>query len=229
MSPSATAAPSARFSGFPAEAFEFYDALADNNTRAWWAEHKGEYQRYVREPLEALMGELAGEFGQPHLFRPHRDTRFSKDATPIKDHQGAVMQVEDAIAYYVQLSANGLMVGGGWYAPQGQQVARYRSSVEGPAGAELERILRSLRRRFTVDTNQVATRPRGYSADHPRLDLLRNRHLVAMRTHAADAQLGSRAALTAVRSDWRAIRPLVEWLADYVGPASDPGSDPDLD
>ena len=25
------------------------------------------------------------------------------------------------------------------------------------------------------------------------------------------------------RADWRAIRPLIEWLADYVGPAQDPG------
>ncbi len=218
----------ARFDGFPAEAFDFYDALAANNTKSWWAEHKAEYERCIREPLQALVDELADEFGAPHLFRPYRDVRFSKDASPIKDHQGAVMQVEDSIAYYVQVSARGLMVGGGWYAPQGQQVARYRTSVDGPAGAELERIVRSLARRFEVDGDPVKTRPRGYDADHPRIDLLRNRALIVMRTYPAGPPLASRSALTRVRSDWRSIRPLVEWLADYVGPASDPASDPEL-
>jgi uncharacterized protein (TIGR02453 family) len=213
----------ARFEGFPAEAFDFYDALAANNTRPWWNEHKADYQRYVRDPLVALLGELQSEFGDAHIFRPYRDSRFSKDKAPIKDHQGGVVQVEDAIAYYVQVSANGLMVAGGWYAPEGDQIARYRVSVDGPAGAELERILTSVRRRFEVDGRPLKTRPRGYELDHPRIDLLRNRALTVARTYPMSPTLGTRKALTTVRADWRAMRPLIEWLADYVGPATDPG------
>ena len=211
-----------RFTGFSSEAFEFYDALTANNTRPWWNEHKAEYQRVVREPLDDLLAELSDEFGAPHVFRPYRDARFSKDKSPMKDHQGAVVQVEDAIVYYVQVSSAGLMVAGGWYAPQGQQIVRYRESVDGPVGAELERIVASLGRRFTVEGNPLKTRPRGYDADNPRIALLRNRQLTAGRTYAVDASLGTRKALTIVRSDWRAMRPLIEWLADYVGPATDP-------
>ncbi|MDI1291001.1 MAG: DUF2461 domain-containing protein [bacterium] len=214
-----------RFAGFPSEAFEFYDVLSVNNTRPWWNEHKAEYQRVVREPLDDLLAELSDEFGTPHVFRPYRDARFSKDKTPIKDHQGAVVQVEDAIVYYVQISSAGLMVAGGWYAPQGQQTARYRESVDGPVGSELERIVASLGRRFTVQGNPVKTKPRGYEIDNPRIGLLRNRQLTAGRTYEVDASLGTRKALATVRSDWRALRPLVEWLADYVGPATDPSLD----
>jgi uncharacterized protein (TIGR02453 family) len=212
-----------RFEGFPAEAFDFYDALAANNTRPWWNEHKADYQRFVRDPLVALLDELRGEFGDAHIFRPYRDSRFSKDKTPIKDHQGGVVQVEDAIAYYVQVSANGLMVAGGWYAPEGDQIARYRASVDGPAGAELERVLKGLGRRFEIDGRPLKTRPRGYELDHPRIDLLRNRALTVSRTYPMTPALGTRKALTTVRTDWRAMRPLIEWLADYVGPATDPG------
>ncbi len=214
-----------RFSGFSSEAFDFYDALAANNTRPWWNEHKADYQRVVREPLEALLAELSDEFGTPHLFRPYRDSRFSKDKTPIKDHQGAVVQVEDAIVYYVQVSAAGLMVAGGWYAPQGQQLVRYRESVDGPVGVELERIVASLERRFTVDGRPVKTRPRGYELDNPRIALLRNRQLTASRTYPVSAALGTRKVLTTVRGDWRAMRPMLDWLADYVGPATDPSLD----
>lgn len=214
-----------RFSGFSSEAFDFYDALAANNTRPWWNEHKADYERLVRGPLEALLAELSDEFGTPHLFRPYRDSRFSKDKTPIKDHQGAVVQVEDAIVYYVQISAAGLMVAGGWYAPQGQQIVRYRESVDGPVGAELGPILASLARRFTVEGRPLKTRPRGYEIDNPRIALLRNRQLTVSRTYPVNAVLGTRKVLTTVRTDWRAMRPMIDWLADYVGPAIDPSLD----
>jgi uncharacterized protein (DUF2461 family) len=40
------------FTGFPAEAFEFYERLGADNSRSFWAEHKGEYDRAVRRPFE---------------------------------------------------------------------------------------------------------------------------------------------------------------------------------
>jgi uncharacterized protein (TIGR02453 family) len=211
-----------RFNGIPAEAFEFYERLSADNTRAWWQANRGDYECYVREPLTELVDELTEEFGAAKLFRPYRDARFSKDKTPIKDHQGAVVGVEDAVAYYVQISANGLMTAGGWYAPEGQQVQHYREAVDSAAGAELARIVASLAKRFEVDGNPLKTQPRGYEADHARIDLLRNRRLVVSRTYPVAGWMGTRKALTAVRADWRATRPLVEWLADRVGPAIDP-------
>lgn len=210
------------FTGFPAEAFEFYEALADHNTRPWWQEHKAEYERAVKAPMLALLAELADEFGEGKLFRPYQDTRFSKDKRPIKDHQGGVVATEDAMGYYVQVSASGLMVAGGWYDAQGQQLARFRDAAAGPAGAELARMLGPLRRRFTVEGNELATRPRGIDPDHPRIELLRMRRVTVARTYPVGPELGTRTALTRVRADWRAMRPLIEWLADYVGPATDP-------
>ncbi|MFN8169465.1 MAG: DUF2461 domain-containing protein [Candidatus Nanopelagicales bacterium] len=104
-----------RFTGFPAEAFEFYEALRADNTKTFWAAHKDDYQRAVRAPLEALMAELEPEFGPASVFRPYRDVRFSKDKTPYKDHQGAFCGAEDGVGWYVQVSADGLMVAGGWW------------------------------------------------------------------------------------------------------------------
>lgn len=216
------AAAASGFGGFPAEAFDFYEALADNNTRTWWNEHKPEYERAVKGPLQALLDELSAEFGVGKLFRPYNDTRFAKGKPPIKEHQGAVVELEDAVAYYVQVSAGGVMVAGGWYAPQGPQIHRFREAVDGPRGAELERLVVAARRRFDVDGRPLKTRPKGYDADNPRIDLLRYRALTVARTYPVGADLGTRKALTMVRNDWRAMRPLLEWLADNVGPGSDP-------
>ncbi len=213
-----------KFAGFPAEAFEFYDALATDNTREWWQQHKAEYERNVRDPLTALLAELEPEFGAGHLFRPYRDTRFSKDKTPIKDHQGAVVSLEDSIGYYVQISGQGLMVAGGWYAPQGPQVARFREAVDGPRGAELEALVRKAQRRFHVDGQPLKTKPKGYDIDHPRIELLRFRALTVDRHYPAGPNLRGRKPLSLVKADWRAMRPLMEWLADNVGPATAPGT-----
>ncbi len=212
-----------RFTGFPVEAFEFYDKLAGNNTRPWWQQHKADYERHVRDPLLALTGELAAEFGAARLFRPYRDTRFSKDKTPIKDHQGAAVYLEDALGYYVQVSASGLFVAGGWYSPQGQQLQRFRDAVSsGHAGHVRGLIKKASKQGWEVDGQPVKTRPRGVPADDPNLDLLRMRMLTLGRNYPVEPWLGTRKALTVVRSGWRQIRPLLEWLADTVGPAADP-------
>jgi uncharacterized protein (TIGR02453 family) len=220
--------PTTHFTGLPAEAFEFYDQLAANNTREWWRAHREQYEAYVRTPLEALLADLEPEFGQGHLFRPYRDTRFAKDKSPIKDHQGVFIGVEDAVGYYVQVSATGLMVAGGWYAPQGQQVHRFRGAIEAGHAAGVRSMIRDLEKKgWAVDGQPLKTRPRGVDPDHPDLDLLRFRALTASRTDEPQAWMGTRKAFTTVRAGWRQLRPLTEWLGEHVGPAVDPALPPE--
>ena len=220
--------PTHTFTGLPAEAFDFYVALEANNTRPWWQEHRADYEEHVRGPLGALVAELEPEFGQGHLYRPYRDARFSKDKTPIKDHQGAVVGLEDSVGYYVQVSATGLMVAGGWYAPAGQQIVRFREAIEAGHAAEVRRMLATLGKQgWEIDGRPLKTRPRGVDPDHPDLDLLRMRALTAATHYPVEPWLGSRKALTTVRTGWRQLRPLMEWLADHVGPATDPALPPE--
>ena len=212
------------FTGFPQRAFTFYADLAANNTKAWWLEHRAEYDDCVKTPLQALTDALAGEFGPAKLFRPYNDQRFHR-GEPLKTHQGAAVAIEDAVAYYVQVGADGLFVAGGWYQPGGRQLARYRDAVAGPAGAELVRRVRAVPRRFTLGTDALATRPRGVDPDHPRLEQLRYRRLTLGTTYDGVGWLHTQRALDVVRKDWRAMQPLLEWLADHVGPFGEPDED----
>lgn len=216
-----------KFDGIPAAAFDFYDELVANNSKSWWTEHRADYERFVREPMTALLDALAGEFGPGRLFRPYNNTRFHKNLPPIKEHQGGVVHVEDAIAYYVQVSGAGLLTAGGWYSAQGQQLASYRTSVAGPAGSELARIMRTFDKSWTVEGDPLKTHPRGFDPAHPRIDLLRNRRLSVSREYAPSAQLGTAKVVDLVRKDWRKVQPLIEWLADNVGPAAEPAHEPD--
>ena len=216
--------PSQPFTGFPDDALAFYEGLAADNSKSYWAAHKLVYEAAVREPMLALLAGLEDEFGPGHAFRPYRDVRFSKEKTPYKDHQGGFVEVGDAVGYYVQISASGLLVAGGWYSPQGEQLARYRSVVDGSAGAELERILAEVDAAgYEVGGDQLKTRPRGVDPEHPRLELLRYRSVTASRSYEPEPWLPTASALDHVRSGWCAMAPLIEWLAASVGPGADPG------
>lgn len=211
-----------RFSGFPVEAFEFYDALTAENTKAWWAAHKAEYDALVRTPMVDLLAELEDEFGTGHVFRPYRDVRFAKDKTPYKDHQGGFVGAEDSIGWYVQVSRSGLMVAGGWYAAEGKQLQRYRDAVDSPVVVGLERALRvATKAGLELGGDVMKTRPRGVPEDHPHLGLLRHRTLTVERHHGIEPWMSTRTALSRVRREWRAMAPLVDWLVDHVGPADD--------
>lgn len=211
------------FSGIPAEAFDFYDALAADNTKTFWTEHKGDYERYVRDPLRTLATELEPAFGPAHLYRPYRDVRFSKDKTPYKDHQGMFMELRNGLGWYLQLSSAGLMVAAGWYQSDSEQVQRYRERVASDDGDRLEAMLDDLQSAgYEVGGNQLKTRPRGVDADHPHLELLRYRSLYVTRTWQPAAWMGTREAVDRVGGAWEQARSFTDWLAGVVGPGDAP-------
>jgi uncharacterized protein (TIGR02453 family) len=135
------------FTGFPDEGLVFYEGLEADNSKTYWTRSKDVYESCVRVPMQALVEALAGEFGPAKLFRPYRDVRFSNDKTPYKTHQGAVVDSggRGAGAWYVQISAEGLRVGGGAWRLESDQVDRYRRAVaddvQGPRlRAEVDRL-----------------------------------------------------------------------------------------
>lgn len=204
--------------GIPAEAFDFYDHLAVDNSKDFWAEHKGEYEQFVREPLRALADVMEPDFGQARLYRPYRDMRFSNDKTPYKDHQGCLFAAENGLGWYVQVSAHGLMVAGGWYGSTAPQVKRYREHILEFGGGELRTALKGLPKAgFTIDGDQLKTRPRGVAEDNPDLDLLRHRTLHATRRWEPEAWMETRRLQNTVHRSFEKLRPMIVTLADIVG------------
>lgn len=210
------------FSGFPAEAFEFYEGLCADNSRTYWEGHKSLYEDAVRGPLIALVADLEHEFGAAKVFRPYRDVRFSADKSPYKNHQGAFCQLATGIGYYVQVDAEGVMTAGGFHVHSPDQTRRYRAAVDAePTGTALERIVTKLTSAgFDLGGDRLRTRPRGCPPDHPRLELMRHNALTARRVYPAEPRLATASALNLIRTDWRHLRPLTDWVLDNVGPAS---------
>jgi uncharacterized protein (TIGR02453 family) len=213
-----------RFSGFPAAAFDFYAGLRVDNSRTYWVAHHEIYQDSVRAPLAALLDDLAGEFGgEVSLFRPFRDVRFSRDKSPYKTHQGGFAEVAPGVGYHLQVDAEGLLVSGGFHARDAAQTRAYRAAAAGSgSGERLAAVVASLGAAgFTIEGNQVATRPRGVSPDHPRLDLIRRKWLTASRRYPPSPRLADESAAALVRSDWTRLRPLVGWITACCPPGGD--------
>lgn len=206
------------FTGISDAALEFYAGLEADNSKQYWTDHKAVWEAEVRDPVRALVGALEDEFGPAKVFRPHRDVRFSRDKSPYKNHQGAFVGVTSGIGYYLQVDQEGLLAGGGWRAHEPAQVTRFRAAVDDDRlGPELVRLVAGLRDDgFTVEGDELTRAPRGYAADHPRLDLLRCRSLMVFRRYGAPDWLATPAALDEVRACWRAVRPLADWAGAHV-------------
>lgn len=207
--------PAMAFKGWPVEAVEFYEGLEADNTKTYWHEHKRVYEECVKHPMEELLAELADAFGAGRVFRPYRDTRFSKDKRPYKTSCDAHLP-----AGYLSFSADGLFAGSGLYQPDAERLQRFRAAVDDDrSGAELVGIVAALRKGgYDVGAHEVLkTMPRGFAKDHPRAELLKHKGIVMSTSWPVGAWLGTRKAKDRVVRCLDDARPLREWLARHVG------------
>jgi len=203
------------FKGWPDTALAFYEGLEADNSKAYWLDHKEVYERDVKAPMDALLAELTAEFGETKLFRPYRDTRFSRDKSPYKTAIAATIG-----SGYVQLSADGLFTGGGMYHMMPDQLARFRKAIDAEtSGKSLEKVVATLTK-AGLDVHapeELKTAPKGYPKDHPRIELLRMKGLVAARSWEPATWLRTVGAKKRVVETLRATKPLLTWLEANVG------------
>jgi uncharacterized protein (TIGR02453 family) len=209
------------FQGWPEEALDFYDGLEADNSRTYWQAHKDIYEMCVLAPMTELMAELEPVHGDTKIYRPYRDLRFSKDKSPYKTAIGGHVG-----AGYVQLSAAGLAAGRGMYGMAPDQLERYRLAVAASrTGKALEDVIAGLRKQ-DIDVHgreSLKSAPRGYPADHPRIELLRHKGLVAWKEWPVEPWLATPAARQVVAEFLIATEPLGDWLDQHVGPSDLPG------
>ena len=233
----AIAAPS--FTGFSPDAIQFLVDLADHNDRAWFQPRKGEYERLVKEPLEALIATLAGRFvarGIPlqadskrSPFRIYRDTRFSKDKSPYKTNVGASFPFLEAGAGssepadgdahgnggYFHFQPGEMFLGGGMWQPPKETLDAFRRAVpEEPkrveAALEDKAFAASFGRAYSHEALKRV--PPGYPADHQMADLFKWKG-IAFGRRLADAEVCSPALPDLMADSYSAALPVFRFLA----------------
>jgi uncharacterized protein (TIGR02453 family) len=187
------------FSGFQPQALYFLIELALNNDRAWFQPRKAEYERLLKDPLEALcvaLGErleargipLRADAGSP--FRVYRDVRFSKDKSPYKTHVSASFpwaadggsgvprsRTESVhhVGGYFHFEPDECYIGGGMWHPERPLLEAWRSLVASdPKRVHAVIDDRAFVKEFgEVGGDRLVRVPPGYSADDPNAELLK--------------------------------------------------------
>jgi uncharacterized protein (TIGR02453 family) len=216
------------FPGFPGEAMTFFRGLARNNNRKWFLPRKPLFEEKVKRPMWELveavntaMKEFAPEYvtdPAKAIYRFYRDTRFSKDKSPYKDHIAASfprrgLACEGAAVYYFSVSHKNVEIGGGVYMTMPQTLLAIRNHLAGHS-EEFRRILaaRSVRSLFgDMHGEQLSRVPKGFAKDHPAEDLLRYKQFLLFAELPAELATGPELYVE-LRKRFRAMAPFLEFL-----------------
>lgn len=166
------------FLGFNPKAFKFLEDLTNNQNRVWFAEHRFQYEEFVREPMklftEALSESLARAdiplWGDPKrsLFRINRDARFSKAKHPYNMHASGLFtrsgDKHSPGVLYFRLDPLGSRCAAGYLQPESHILKRLRQGIlDNPkAWISIEKALK--RKGYELDYSHTLARiPRGFN------------------------------------------------------------------
>ena len=176
------------FEGFSRDAIQFLADLALRNERSWFQPRKGDYERLLKEPLEALCAVLAERFEAARLplradpahspFRIYRDVRFAADKSPYKTAVSASFPWAGeggGVGAYFHFQPGEMLAGGGMWHPEPAQLAAWRQAVDSDP-ATVKAALESPGFASTfghVSGDSLKRVPTGFAADHPGAELLK--------------------------------------------------------
>ncbi len=177
---------------FRPEALTFFRNLIRHNDRAWFQPRKPVFEAELRQPMLAVvrkvteaMIDYAPEFIRPaekSLFRIYRDTRFSNDKRPYKDHIAAWWSHQglaktSGAGFYFHVNHKEVVIAAGAYMPEKEQLAQIRYWLL-DHHEEFRKLLKkpAVRRMFEeFEGNALIRAPKGFPVDHPAMDLIRCR------------------------------------------------------
>jgi uncharacterized protein (TIGR02453 family) len=216
-----------RFEGFGRDVQTWFEGLEANNSKEYFAASRDFFEESIRDQMAALLNELGEKFGgDVKMFRQNRDIRFSPDKSPYKTNTYGVLYGADIAAQglYASISARGLVAGSGYHVMARDQLDRYRESVaDDGSGTELGKLTAKAEKAgLELWGESLASAPRGYAKDHPRIALLRRKSLTLGASHAFGEGIGRADGLRFVTKTWRATGPVARWLDEHVGPTTLP-------
>jgi uncharacterized protein (TIGR02453 family) len=129
---------------FTKDYLQFFKELAANNHKKWFDENRKRYEATVREPFKLFIKDVITEVQKidsevqvetkDAIFRINRDIRFSKDKTPYKLFNSAIISKtgrkdKSYPGMYLELNPEQLAVFGGIYNPDKEQVNEIRNHI----------------------------------------------------------------------------------------------------
>jgi uncharacterized protein (TIGR02453 family) len=183
------------FPGFPKQMPSFFRQLKKNNDRTWFAAHKEIYDEHVRAPMVELVTVINDDLRKfapfncakdpaRTIYRIYRDTRFSNDKTPYKDHIGATFArsgfpKHGGAGLYFGVSDRAVEIAGGVYMPGPPELKALRDAIAGDSARFLKLVRDPKVRKSMGDLagDKLTRPPKGYEAhaDSPVAEYLKHK------------------------------------------------------
>lgn len=212
--------------------FEFLTQLQQNNNREWFNENK-DYYNNAKNEVQTLFDNIFQElqkidsFGKARVYRIYRDTRFSEDKTPYKDHFGMNFmrrQPHNRGTFYVHLQPNNVFVGGGFWGPEKDDLLRIRKAIE--VEDELEVILNqdNFKKNFgNIEGEALKTAPKGFEKEHPRIELIRLKQFLIRKSFTMEEALSPNF-VNQIEETYKQMLPFFEYMTSVL--TSDENGEP---
>tara|TARA_R110002020_G_scaffold381336_2_gene592300 strand:- start:188 stop:865 length:678 start_codon:yes stop_codon:yes gene_type:complete len=210
----------------PPSVFEFLKELKLNNNREWMTENKKSYQKnekilkdFYKQIEEGL--NLNDKIEKIKVFRINRDIRFSKNKTPYNVHRSASFSrvgEQRRGSYYLRVEPGNSRMAGGFFSPEPADLLRIRKEFE-TDDSEIQDILnkKDFKKAFGgFNTgNQVKTAPRGFSKEHPAINLIRNKSFYF--DHAfTDEEVLAENFKDNLLAHYQLLRPFFDYMSDVL-------------
>jgi len=228
------------FAGFPREGLAVLEALARDNTRPCFDANRAAYESALLAPAKAFVVALGDELrvrvspairAEPRvngsILRINRDTRFSADKRPYKEHLDFWLwegegPSRERPGYFMRLRPATVTVGVGMHRFERPVLHAYREAVDAErTGRELEAALeRALELPGVAVGGQSYKRvPQKFAADHPRADLLRHGALYVSGDWELPAEASGHSFVGWVADRLKHMAPVERWLTKVLDAA----------
>lgn len=206
----------------------FLTELTANNNRDWFTANKKQYETAKKELsafLDAFIPILAESDpslkdlkAKDCMFRIFRDVRFSKNKDPYKTNMGAVIapggRKSSKGCYYLHIDPKGCFLAGGMYMPEADKLKLIRQEIDYNLN-EFEKLIHD--KNFVKlfgsldDNGRLKTSPKGYEADNPAIEYLRNKSFTVSHSFSPK-QITDSNFTNFCLSTFEEIRPLNDFL-----------------
>lgn len=207
---------------------QFLRNLEQNNNREWFHANRKDYEQ-SKEEFEKLSQEILTGIAQFQenllntsvrscILRINRDIRFSADKSPYKKYLAAGFgpggKSSGKVDFYLHIQPNGeSFLGGGMWAPTGSQLSSFRQEID-----YSPYILKGIIEAETfsnyfneIHGERVKKMPKGYSVEHPDIELLKYKQLFFVHKYADDEVLSKTFAKDVING-CRILKPYLDYI-----------------
>jgi len=207
------------------QAISFLSAVKKNNNRPWFHANKDKYS-VAHENVKAFSIAWEAEMNKwdsiegRKLFRIYRDVRFSKDKTPYNSHWSMSLKRTKPYlrgGYYLKVTPEGGYLASGFWNPNPSDMKLIRANIDLDAKAFRKAINNKKLKKVwgELEGATVKTAPKGYTKEHPDIDLLRHKQLIFSKSYTKKEVLDPKF-MKEIVGAYKALRPFLDHMSEIL-------------